>query len=474
MDKNVKHAVAVLAHDDIDSLIRLINSFDDDFDFYIHVDSKWADFNEDRLRTGIDRSRSVHLYSWKHVKWGSIDIVKTQIRLVSEALSEKRYDYVHLMSGHDVLLCRCDKLKEYFKTHNGKEFMQFHQLPFSGWEQGSYARLIRFGLYDLLDYNKEKNRNIIEAFIRFQRKFGIKRNIPTQYPRLYGGSNWMSLTAGCWQYILGSYKKSFLRRLRFTFASDEVFFHTIVMNSPFADNVTGDNLRFIRWSDSGAVKTLTKYDWWHICKSHALFARKVRSGISDELTEWIEEGRRMSGSRELTTADDQDVMRHMDYGTGRILKKLVSSLSINSSLEFFCKNGIYVRYLRDMGVNAHGLDTDLDTPVITQRLFPSGFHCLTAPLYEPFSVSFKVDLALVLTHWITDDRNVNKVFIDNLASVSKKYVLMKVEDICNLDSLMEQHGFVRNDTVAQILCDGMEAVGKWLFYEKRIRHSSSE
>jgi len=35
MDKNVKHAVAVLAHDDIDSLIRLINSFNDDFDFYI-------------------------------------------------------------------------------------------------------------------------------------------------------------------------------------------------------------------------------------------------------------------------------------------------------------------------------------------------------------------------------------------------------------------------------------------------------
>ena len=489
MDRKLKHAVIVLAHDDLNTLVRLINGFDDDFDFYIHVDNNWSDFVECEMRKRIISSDRVALYSWTHVKWGSRDIVRIQMKLISYALSVKSYDYIHLMSGHDVLLKNCNEIKDFFSTHKGCEFMDYHQLPYSKWEQGSFARLIRFGLYDLLDYNKDKERRIIESFIQYQRKIGYKRNIPNHYPRLYGGSNWMSLTGNCWKYVLTNYKKSFLRRLRFTFAPDEVFFQTVVMNSVYAKNVTGNNLRLINWSDSGAVKTLTKYDWWNICKSEALFGRKVYSGISDELVEWIEQSRDMSGCLKSKLSDDSNMMRRLDYGIVAVLNTVVDSLKIRSSCEFLCKNGIYVRFLKDKGVKANGLDIAEEIPLVTRRLFPSGFHCQTVYLYEPISTNTTVDLTLVLVNWHVENSLANEIFIKNLVSVSEKYVLirneycysnkkdemekiLKVHEVRELDNLIRKHGFVRNETVSQIISaqngSNREDAFSWLFYERMI------
>lgn len=480
MDKRLRHAVAVLAHDDMEMLARLVNGFDDDFDFYIHIDRNWTDFSKEAFHKLVQGVHTVSFYSWQHVKWGSIDIVKTQMRLVSNALANKSYDYVHLMSGHDILLSNCKEVKDFFTEHCGEEFMEYHNLPFSDWEGGTLERLIRFGLYDLLDYNKTKQRNLIETIIKLQRKIGLKRSIPSQYQQLYGGSNWMSLTSDCWRYILSNYKKSFLRRLRFTFASDEVFFHTVVMNSKFAKRVTGNNLRLIRWSSSGAVKTLTKYDWWTICNSNSLIARKVSHGVSDELVNWIEECRRLSGTPEEFAA-----MRRIDSDIAEILKKIVDALAIRSSCEFLCRNGIYVRFLRNLGVNAHGLDTDEKTSDITQRLFPSGFHCHTAALYNPVAINIKVDLALALSNWRTNDNNANSIFLNNIASASRKYVLIKNEPLPEyayneqnkpLDIIMGKYGFSRNKTLSRILCEGAtlnkENPHSLLFYERNKLDSS--
>lgn len=488
MDKKMKHAIVVLAHDDMPILVRLINSFDDDFDFYIHIDQDWIEFNESAIRKNLYNSHVVKFFCWRHVKWGSMDIIKTQMRLIDIALTEKPYDYIHLMSGHDILLRSSEEVKDFFYIHNGEEFIDYHQLPFLKWEKGTFARLNVFGLYDVLDYNKKGHRRIIEAFIRIQKRLGYKRNIPTQYPRLFGGSNWMSLTGNCWKYILKNYNKSFLRRLRFTFASDEVFYHSVVMNSGFGLKATGYNLRLINWSPSGAVKTLTKHDWWGICKSKAFIARKVYTGISNELVEWIEQCRDQSEDPMNKISHKTDQMRRVDSEVEYILKRIVDGLTIKSSCEFLCNNGIYVRLLRDNKVNAHGFDVYEETAELTQRLFPSGFHCQTANLYEPIKHDFYVDLSLVLVNWVTDNINSNMIFLSNLASVSIKYILIRglydfsnnqdndshfasPKDMKAVDALMENYGFSRNVTVSRILQSKIEVDNVkedlWLFYEKR-------
>ena len=72
--------------------------------------------------------------------------------------------------------------------------------------------------------------------------------------------------------------KSFFNRLRFTFGSDEVFFHTVVMNSEFKQSVVNDNLRYIDWNNPEyGPKILGYEDWVILQESKALIARKFHS-----------------------------------------------------------------------------------------------------------------------------------------------------------------------------------------------------
>jgi hypothetical protein len=72
----------------------------------------------------------------------------------------------------------------------------------------------------------------------------------------------------------------FLRRLKHTFCSEELYFPTVVLNSPRASNVVNDNLRFIKWEangKTGSPRILDISDWSEILSSGKLFARKFET-----------------------------------------------------------------------------------------------------------------------------------------------------------------------------------------------------
>jgi hypothetical protein len=84
---------------------------------------------------------------------------------------------------------------------------------------------------------------------------------------------------------------------RYTFAPDEQFFHTIIMNSPFADNSDGRQAFIERgtWRTANfhlVDPSLTKWfgaeDVDLIRNSDKFFVRKLRSGVSDTLVDWID------------------------------------------------------------------------------------------------------------------------------------------------------------------------------------------
>ncbi|MEL6812396.1 MAG: hypothetical protein AAFP76_13780, partial [Bacteroidota bacterium] len=81
-----------------------------------------------------------------------------------------------------------------------------------------------------------------------------------------------------------------LKRLKHTFCAEEIYFQTVLMNSPLAERVVSNNLRFIVWeqgSSSPAMLNETHLD--AVVQSDAFFARKFESKTSrallDRLTE---------------------------------------------------------------------------------------------------------------------------------------------------------------------------------------------
>jgi len=97
--------------------------------------------------------------------------------------------------------------------------------------------------------------------------------------KAYGGSQWWMLERNCINYILEQTEQhpELIRFFRTTFCSDELFFQTMIMNSPFRDQVV-PYLRYIDWTnspDGKSPKVLSDSDYEAIKASGALFCRKT-------------------------------------------------------------------------------------------------------------------------------------------------------------------------------------------------------
>ena len=106
----------------------------------------------------------------------------------------------------------------------------------------------------------------------------VKRKLPNKF-LLYGGSQWWTLSSDCIEWVVNFIKDNprLVNYFRYTFIPDELFFHTIIMNSPFKDSVMNENLRYIDFSrgNPNPPAVLHSEDFDDLPNdSNMLFARK--------------------------------------------------------------------------------------------------------------------------------------------------------------------------------------------------------
>jgi hypothetical protein len=125
---------------------------------------------------------------------------------------------------------------------------------------------------------------------------------------LYQGSQWWALTRDCVKYI-NSYLENnhgYVRFHKHTLVPDEIFFHSIVKNSPLASNIIHDfekvfcysdyltsnehGCTYIDWNapDVSLPKVLTIEDYDNLINSTCLFARKFDEKQSLDLMKMLE------------------------------------------------------------------------------------------------------------------------------------------------------------------------------------------
>ena len=177
-------------------------------------------------------------------------------------------------------------------ANKGKEFFEFFEMPAKVWKNGGMDRILYYNLYDVIDA-KGANGRFIKKFINFQKKYNIKRKIKDDFPKLYGGSTWWTLSFDCCQYVLNYIDKnpSFLKRFKHTFCAEEIFFQTIILNSPFKEKVVNDNQRLILWEtrNGNCPANLDESDLNEIISSDKLFARRFEYPVSAILIKTLKE-----------------------------------------------------------------------------------------------------------------------------------------------------------------------------------------
>jgi len=288
----MKHAILIIAHENFQQLIRLITRLDSNCQVYIHLDKKLR-FSKQELDTLSNLPVVNGVYSRYKINWGGFNMLKTVLFLLSKAVKDKDNEYFHLLSAQDYPVKPVSSFTKFIEANKGKEFLEYHTLPYNGWDNGTYRRYDYFFFHDLFNYRTDKGRRYITKILHYQIKRDIKRKIPDHFETIYGGCCWFTLSRDCIEYVLEYTRKfpAFYKRLKYTFVPEETYFHSIILNSPFKERVKNRSLRYVDWRyrNGHYPANLDESDFKALCLTDAFFARKFKAGISKRLMDLIDE-----------------------------------------------------------------------------------------------------------------------------------------------------------------------------------------
>ena len=272
----MKQVILIHAHKDLDQLNALVAALaHDDLIVYVHVDAKSA------LEVARIEPRARQVRRRIAVHWGHWSQVRATLNSLAEILdSVAAFDKVVFISGQDFPVLSNDALVAALDAARGSELLECVAIGPDGWacqERYQYFHWPRGGRLASLAG---------KAMRRTMRALGWRRPMAAAM-RPYGGSCWWALSRPCIALILQrlASQPALEAYFRTVACPDEMFFQTLVMDSPFAGKVVSNNFRYIRWPDGGArnPSILDRGDFDAIARSGAHFCRKLDPTASAEL-----------------------------------------------------------------------------------------------------------------------------------------------------------------------------------------------
>ncbi|MFA0067595.1 beta-1,6-N-acetylglucosaminyltransferase [Vibrio breoganii] len=294
----IKIAFLCLAHNNFEYLKELKRyCVSDDDSFFLHVDSK-AEFDNKSFR-----GKNVYLIGNEdrvNTKWGTFSIVEATIKLMEMAKTQCDYDYYILLSGYDIPLRSKTTLKKELEKHHG---------IISVWNSCEFnnPKSVENLKISCRDVNKYMKKRIYQEFFHYHNynfqfmNLGYLQNQPSRvrlyigvflkrllsklksnknfdFKKYYKGSQWWAINESMVDYCLEFNRAEQFHHMH---APDEKYFHTLLMNSVFKNQMTVSNgneflegTHYIRWESDG-MKEIGTENFNLAIASEALFTRKL-------------------------------------------------------------------------------------------------------------------------------------------------------------------------------------------------------
>lgn len=434
-----KQVVLILAHKNMSHLVKLINYFQGKCDIFIHVDCK-SDFSKVQLAELSKMAGVKRVYKKYSVSWAGFSILKCELFLIEEALKYSNGDYFHLLSGQDYPLQPLDDFLKYFHETCCDGFIKCEQIPFANFDNSTFFRMQYYVLTDWINGKTDYGMDKLHKIINIQKRIGIKRNIPDQLERLYGGSAWFSISKRCANFLYNYTKKhpSFYKRLKYTFYPEEVYVNSVLMNSNFSQHIDNyNNLRCIIWNnpgqDSSPVNLTVEYLEKILKTGKMFFARKFEYPACESLVKIIDKymlatpfkGTSHTGYWHSCSFNDYDY----DYGLSQGLKFLCNILKLKTVIDLGCGPGYYVSDLQKASIKAIGYDGNTHAVNLSKLLLPNDtrYHCYQLDLTEEFYIEHPYDLVLFLNVGEYIPKEYEKHVLDNISNCTGKYLIINWE-----------------------------------------------
>jgi len=280
----MKIAYIISAYKNPEQLVRLILRLNSDkTNFLVHVDKKTDKCIFDQIVCDTNHLANVYFLKRYRCYWGGFGHVQATTEGINEIFKRSiPFDCAILLTGQDYPIKTNEQIRTFLQEHDGKSFMEYFCLPSDNWEGGGLQRVELWHL---------RLRNRLFVFPKKHDSW-LKRKFPENF-RPFGGSSYWCLPRECITYIHKFTRNNsrFVNFFKFVDVPDEIFFQTIVMNSPLAGSVVNDDLRYIEWNDpnSGSPAILGRHDFEKIASAPKLFARKFDVNVDAEVLDLIDQ-----------------------------------------------------------------------------------------------------------------------------------------------------------------------------------------
>lgn len=291
MNDSLRTAFILQIHNNPEQVNLFIQQLisEDQADVYVHIDKKSFHQLSGKI---LDHPNVKVLEQSIDCEWGDISQIDTALLLIKEVLaSQKQYDYVCLRSGQDLLVR--EGFKDFLTENKGKIFIRlkdmsreslgFMKMRFPKVTRKRYTSAHPFRVY----------RRMLIAL--YGKGINLSPNLNTwrkEYS-FYKGSQWFTIPYDVAAYMIDFLEKNewYYRYFKNTLVPDESFFHTLIMNSPYKDQVVSENLYFLEWGkqlkDRNSPQYLTMDEVSLIEESNQFFARKFDQTIDSEIIEYF-------------------------------------------------------------------------------------------------------------------------------------------------------------------------------------------
>lgn len=202
-------------------------------DIFIHVDKR------SDVRFFAALREQVHFIAPRtKVYWANFGQIDCMLRLF-EQTRQGDYCYIVLLSGDTILLRSCEEIRNFLMESYAAGLEFFHT------ESSLDIQEIHGKLRKTHYFNKE-------TFILHLRHIVAKLCLPTvnryfkSLPPLEKGDNWIAFTDHFRDYIFDYLREhpNYIRAFKYSRCCDEIFFHSILFNSPFREKNRAHSLMF--------------------------------------------------------------------------------------------------------------------------------------------------------------------------------------------------------------------------------------
>lgn len=278
-------ALIITAYKNTEQLMELLNSVCDKFYVFLHIDKK-SDINVNKIKEA--NYPNLKIFSTYSITWGGYNHLASIIDLLREACIEQCIDYIHIISGQDILVRSYEEFDKMFSSSSKIYMTCSHILDC---DKTVRNRLERFVLSADLDSRRIWVRVINGITYVIQKLAFGKRKKIGDLEKIYKGMVWVSFPVNVGKYVLDYVDSSnkLMKDLYHTVIPEEFFFQTILMNSKYKENIVKENLRYTDWTGRNGSNPsfLDESDFDKIKNSNAFFARKIDPIISKKLINMI-------------------------------------------------------------------------------------------------------------------------------------------------------------------------------------------